>query len=275
VVLHDDALPAPLRTIDLVGFPLRGRSMDAAERRRTAAEMLEQAGLAGLGQMPVSALTLLQSRLAAVARAVMRALLFTTPLLLLDEPLAGLEPDARTALVRGLRGLQAQCGLTILAAMRDPLAARAFADRIAVFESGQIAQVGPPGEVWTTPSTLACARATGETNLLQGTIESQGLGAAEVRLQDGIVLPARLPTAIGGGMPCLLHVRPEHLLLNAKPGLPATVAELRDEGGQLRVTLQADEHVLVARLPPGPCAPPGSVVSLGWQRAHAAAFPLP
>lgn len=72
-----------------------------------------------------------------------RTLVAGAPLMLLDEPIAGLDPDAQL-LVLDLLSAQAAKGGTIVASLHDlPLAAQ-WADRVLVLDQGQLVADGPP-----------------------------------------------------------------------------------------------------------------------------------
>lgn len=71
-----------------------------------------------------------------------RALLFRTPLLLLDEPTVGLDPVGVRELLDLLRSLRAKRGQTILLTDHQAAEMEAVADRIAVLQAGEVAMLG-------------------------------------------------------------------------------------------------------------------------------------
>ena len=96
------------------------------------------------------------------------------PLLLLDEPTRGLDPDAKTRLVRFLRARAAD-GLAAIVATHDVELAAAVATRVVMLGAGEIVADGDPGSVlgdsyvfapqmtrvfgpgWLTPEQVAAA----------------------------------------------------------------------------------------------------------------------
>ncbi len=113
--------------IDEGFYPLRGRS-SPAERDQTRAELLKAVGLSR------SVLQKYPAELSGGERqrvAVARALAAAPVLLILDEPTSALDPISQGRVLRLLRSLQRQYGLTMLYITHDVVIARAFCDTIA------------------------------------------------------------------------------------------------------------------------------------------------
>ena len=72
-----------------------------------------------------------------------RALAQETPLLLADEPAAGLDPAQQLACLRLFRALAAE-GRTVLASIHDLGLAARFCDRLVVLSEGRVLADGPP-----------------------------------------------------------------------------------------------------------------------------------
>ena len=65
-------------------------------------------------------------------------------LLILDEPMGGLDPAGQTEVLDALSGLRRDRSTTILMTESDPEAVAVFADRLVVLDQGQIALEGTP-----------------------------------------------------------------------------------------------------------------------------------
>src|SRR5215472_6652837 len=76
-----------------------------------------------------------------------RALLFRTPIVLLDEPTVGLDPVTARDLLDLIRGPLRDRGQTILLTDHQSAEIEAVADRIAVLGSGALALMGTPAEL--------------------------------------------------------------------------------------------------------------------------------
>jgi ABC-2 type transport system ATP-binding protein len=76
-----------------------------------------------------------------------RALLFRTPLVLLDEPTVGLDPVTVQTVLQLIRGRLRNRGQTILLTDHQSTEMEAVADRIAVLEAGEIVLEGTPSHL--------------------------------------------------------------------------------------------------------------------------------
>jgi ABC-2 type transport system ATP-binding protein len=81
------------------------------------------------------------------------AMIHNPPVLILDEPTAGLDVPSRVELHNLLRELQA-AGTTILLATHDMAEAEALADRVAILLHGKIVTIGTPLDITATGSGL-------------------------------------------------------------------------------------------------------------------------
>lgn len=82
-----------------------------------------------------------------------RALSAEPRFLLLDEPFGALDPISRDDLQTALLEIVRELALTVVFVTHDMSEALLLADRIAVLESGRIAQLGPPADLLRTPAT--------------------------------------------------------------------------------------------------------------------------
>jgi molybdate transport system ATP-binding protein len=105
--------------------------------------------------------------------AIARALAAEPDVLLLDEPLSGLDVDAAAAVRTVLRTVVAREHRTTVLVTHDLLDVFALADRVLVLESGKVAEVGTAGEMLAAPRSHFGARIAG-VNVVGGTIGSDG-----------------------------------------------------------------------------------------------------
>ena len=159
-----------------VGYGLRWLPMGRAERRARVAEMLRLVRLEDVADRSPAQISGGQSQRAALARALARR----PRVLLLDEPLGALDRRLREDTQAELKALQATLGTTFVMVTHDQGEAMAMADRIAVLESGRVAQVGTPEEVYRRPASRFVAGFLGEVNLFDGTVLAQADGLVQV-----------------------------------------------------------------------------------------------
>jgi molybdate transport system ATP-binding protein len=105
--------------------------------------------------------------------AIARALAAEPDVLLLDEPLSGLDVAAAAGIRAVLRNVVTRNGSAVILITHDLLDVFTLADRVLVLESGRIAEMGPVAEVLTAPRSHFGARIAG-INLVNGTIAPDG-----------------------------------------------------------------------------------------------------
>ena len=122
---------------------------EAAIRAR-AAELLDRVGLAAHGDEKASALPYGAQRRLEIARA-----LATDPtFLLLDEPAAGMNPQESMELMRFIRQIRDEFGLTILLIEHDMKVVMGVCEHIWVLEYGQIIADGAPEAIRANPRVI-------------------------------------------------------------------------------------------------------------------------
>jgi ABC-type sugar transport system ATPase subunit len=90
-----------------------------------------------------------------------RGVALQADVLLLDEPFAGLDPEAHGALVDdAAAALRAAAGSVVIV-LHERADAWALADRVVVVTDGRVAAVGPPAELMAAPPTVEVARFLG------------------------------------------------------------------------------------------------------------------
>src|SRR5437899_9360736 len=159
---QDGALWPHMRVGEHVAFGLRQQGLPGDEIARRVATVLGRLGLASVEALKPPALTLEQRRRLALAR----ALAVEPQVLLLDEPLANLDPTARKTLRLELTKLHRDLAVTTVHATRNAADALALSDRLAVIDGGRVLQVGDPAELYQRPRNRAVAEALGPANFL-------------------------------------------------------------------------------------------------------------
>lgn len=98
--------------------------------------------------------------------AIARALAKKPEILAMDEPLSNLDAQLRKQLRSELKNIQREIGTTTLYVTHDQEEALTISDRIAVFNSGVIEQVGTPEEIYNQPATEFVCNFIGEATAL-------------------------------------------------------------------------------------------------------------
>jgi ABC-type sulfate/molybdate transport systems ATPase subunit len=157
MVFQDQVLFPHLSARANVAFGPRARGVRRSAAAAAADTWLGRLGIADLAGRRPRELSGGQAQRVAIARA-----LATEPrLLLLDEPMAGLDVRVATALrIELARHLAAYDGITLLVT-HDAIDALTLADRVLVVDEGRVAQQGTPEEVAQRPATDHVARLVG------------------------------------------------------------------------------------------------------------------
>jgi ABC-2 type transport system ATP-binding protein len=174
--------------------------------------LLEEFGLLEIAKAPFQTLSGGQRQRLALAL----ALVNNPTLLVLDEPTAGLDANARHDLQARLATLRSQ-GRTILLTTHDLHEAERLCDRVAIIDGGRIAAVGPPHALATaTAAELRVAIRTSEPIDAAWLAETPGIedvtcDQSSVRFRAGtmeLVVSTVLPRIMRAGITVVeLHVQ--------------------------------------------------------------------
>jgi len=110
------------------------QGIDARERQGVHADLLSTLGLSGVADVPVADLSRGQRRRVALGCTLARE----TPVLLLDEPTAGLDVAASYDVRGRIRRLAAERNRTVLLASHDVEAVQETCDRVVVLARGEV-----------------------------------------------------------------------------------------------------------------------------------------
>jgi putative spermidine/putrescine transport system ATP-binding protein len=230
-VFQDYALFPHMTVGENVGYGLKVRRIDRAERARRVAEVLEMVRLTGYADRKPLQLSGGQRQRVALARAIVNR----PQVLLLDEPLGALDLKLRQEMQVFLKHLQAELGITFLYVTHDQEEALTMSDRVAVFADGRIEQVGTPAEVYERPATEFVAGFVGVSNILE---------------RDGR----------------RVSIRPERIRIG-EDGEPGTIAGVVFVGAFIRVEVELErgERLTVVRANDGSSVEPGARVHVAWR----------
>src|SRR3954471_4950680 len=203
-----------------VAFGLRYKSLPKSARAERVAAALALVRLTGFERRRPDQLSGGQRQRVALAR----ALVLKPEVLLLDEPLAALDPNLRREVQVELKALQRELGITFAFVTHDREEALAMSDRVAVMNQGRVEQVGSPAGVFEAPETEFVARFLGATNVFTAAARHQEEGRLVLQLPDGteLAVPAPDPPRLRRE-PVRFVVRPEKLALRAVP-LPGEIS---------------------------------------------------
>jgi len=205
----------PHRTVaGNVGFGLEVRGAGAAEIESRVAAALELVRLPGFGPRRVDELSGGQRQRVALAR----ALVLEPEVLLLDEPMAALDPRLRMEMQVELKNLQERLGITFVLVTHDQDEALVMADRIAVMSHGRIEQQDAPEALYERPRTRFVADFLGVANLFEARVERADAELARLRTDSGLAFSARQDGGYRAGETVWVGLRSEQVSLTERAG---------------------------------------------------------
>jgi len=198
-----------------------------AERQERVRNILRALHIDNLGKRKPRELSGGQQQRVALARS-----LVTQPqVLLLDEPLTGLDAALRQSILADLREWNAANRVPILYVTHNREEVDAIGQRVVAVVEGHARESGLPRAVLDAPRTLGLAQAAGFENLLLGRV-------VEHRTDDGV-----MRVALQGD-----HCELEVPLGSAKPGSPVQIAI---RAGDILLAKEAPQGLSARNVVPG------------------------
>ena len=172
--------------------------------------------------------------------ALARSLVTEPRVLLLDEPLTGMDAELKAAIVDDLRAWNAAKSIPILYVTHSREEVYALGERVIALDKGRVVSAGAPSEVLDAPRRKRLAQAAGFENLLSATVLDlrEADGVMRVRLADGpceIEVPlgyasagSRVQIAVRAGDILLATERPQKL--SARNVLEGRIVSMEQRG---------------------------------------------
>jgi len=229
-----------------------GKSKDEIDKRvGDAAKLLR---LDQLLQRKPTQLSGGQRQRVAIGRSIVRE----PKIFLFDEPLSNLDAELRVSMRGEISALHRRLAATSIYVTHDQVEAMTMADKIVVLRLGRIEQVGAPLDLYNQPANQFVAGFIGSPQMNFVAVTAAADGSVAPAFGGSVTVPG--VRAVGAGTALTLGVRPEHLLLQPRPGalaLPITVSQVEQLGGlslvygtlphgETRVTVQSAGQVRTA-----------------------------
>lgn len=164
VVFQSYALWPHMSVAENVAFPIRNAGMRGDALRNAAYGHLRTVALENLAERKPADLSGGQRQRVALAR----CLASGARTVLMDEPLANLDPHLRHRMEDELATFHRASGATTLYITHDQREAMALADLLVVMDKGHFLQVAPPDDVYARPASETVARFIGRGAVLTG-----------------------------------------------------------------------------------------------------------
>jgi spermidine/putrescine ABC transporter ATP-binding subunit len=280
VVFQSYALFPHMDVYENVAFPLRLRGVRDAEIRKRVGDVLDIVDLGAFAQRRIAQLSGGQQQRVALARAIV----FSPPVLLMDEPLGALDRKLRDQLQTEIKRIQRDLGVTVVYVTHDQEEALSLSDRIAIMSHGRIEQLGSPDDVYETPVSPFVASFLGESNFVPVRSVAVDGATSRVASRDGEAFSfgARSTPALAQGGPAIAMVRPEAFSIGPGDGersenaTDGKVLSREFMGATIRLLVDANIGRVVVRVPRlgnETSLAAGTPVSLRWKAQDTILFP--
>jgi iron(III) transport system ATP-binding protein len=189
-----------------IAYPLRTRGVKRSEIRERVERVLDLVDVSAQANRYPNQMSGGQQQRVALAR----ALVSESELVLFDEPLSNIDAKVREQLREEMLEMQRTIGFTALYVTHDQSEAMHLAHRIAVLDSGHIAQLDTGRAIYTRPSSRYVARFIGRANETTGRVDTVDGERLSVTSPFGQATAVLSGEAIEPGEACVLSWRPEN-----------------------------------------------------------------
>ena len=222
-----------------IAFGLEMEKAPPDEIKARVGRVLEMVQLMGMEKRFPKQLSGGQQQRIALARALVKL----PNVLLLDEPLGALDLKLRKEMQLELKAIQQKVGITFVYVTHDQEEALTMSDRIAVMSKGKVMQMGTPVEIYERPTSRFVADFIGESNFLEGTVQSVDGERANVLIPALMTEVTGLNTGkVKMGEKAVVCIRPEKIRISDE-----AVSKQTSFRGAVKTTtyIGSDTHVYV------------------------------
>jgi len=263
MVFQSYALFPHMTVAQNIGFGLKLKRTDRATMAAAVAKVAETLQLMPLLSRYPRELSGGQRQRVAIGRAIIR----DPKVFLFDEPLSNLDAALRVQMRLEIARLHQKLRATMVYVTHDQVEAMTLADRIVVFNAGQIEQVGTPMDLYDRPANRFVAGFIGAP-AMNFLLLHRAADHVEVLGLGQVHLPPDKASAVEIG------IRPEHLAVTepAPGALQAEIELVERLGAETYAYVRIENRPvsLTLRLPGETILRPGAKVGLqlDWTKAH-------
>lgn len=226
MVFQSYALYPHMTVAENMGFALRMAGMGKAEIHAAVGQVAEILRITNLLDRKPKALSGGQRQRVAIGRSIVRK----PKVFLFDEPLSNLDAELRVQMRQELAQLHASLGTTMIYVTHDQVEAMTLGQRIAVFNGGNLEQVGTPLELYNRPAGRFVAGFLGSPNMnFVPVLKPAAQDSSAVVLRSGELVDLHAASQLIQTA-TVMGIRPEHLSLVSSGGLRGRVEALEHLG---------------------------------------------
>jgi molybdate transport system ATP-binding protein len=235
----------PQRTLIFPHLDVRGNLLAGSGRAKQAgvdtqkmlARVIELLELTPVLGRPVTTLSGGEARRISLGRALCSA----PRLLLLDEPLSGLDLRLRRRVLTLIRRAQREFSIPTLIVSHDTFELQRTCDQLLVLRDGIVASRGEPQRLLIDPD-LDLLGAKALDNILEGQLIGASDRAADIQVAEQVVLRT-FPVKLPAGTPVQLEIRSRDIILAAQRPLDLSAQNIL--GGEVTAITRLGQGCLV------------------------------
>ena len=227
------------------GLKMKGVSPDAAKER--VREIMERFGITALAHRLPRTMSGGEQQRVALAR----ALVVEPDVLLLDEPLAALDPLTRDFFILELAHIREEYGLTVVHVSHSREEALRLATRVAVIIEGHLVAEGTREEIFSAPPIREVAEFVGMENIIDGAVDGVADGYVMIRSGDCILRAPDRGFHEGDEVAACVRahevrISPERPDRGEENVLEGTILSMLSEGAMVRMSIQTPSFPVIA-----------------------------
>ena len=185
-----------------IAFPLKDSKLSKEEKDKKILSLLELVDLKEKKDAYPSQLSGGQKQRVAIAR----ALANSPKVLLCDEATSALDPQTTKSILKLLKRVNEELGITIVLITHEMAVIKEICDRIAVMENGHVVEEGNIVDIFTNPHAEVTRNFIASTSNLSQIYEMVEQGSDLTRLQSGEVLVRLHYGGTGTGKPLISEI---------------------------------------------------------------------
>ncbi len=185
-----------------IAFPLKDSKLSKEEKDKKILSLLELVDLKEKKDAYPSQLSGGQKQRVAIAR----ALANSPKVLLCDEATSALDPQTTKSILKLLKRVNEELGITIVLITHEMAVIKEICDRVAVMENGHVVEEGNIVDIFTNPHAEVTRNFIASTSNLNQIYEMVEQGSDLTRLQSGEVLVRLHYGGTGTGKPLISEI---------------------------------------------------------------------
>ena len=247
-LMYQDYSLFPHMTVEeYISFGLKMQHVPPEKAQVLVRRIMERFGIANLAHRLPRTMSGGEQQRVALAR----ALVVEPDVLLLDEPLAALDPITRDFFIRELARIREEYGLTVVHVSHSREEALRLATRVAVIIEGRLVAEGTREEIFSAPPYREIARFVGMENILDGEVIGTAGGYVTIRCGEYDLIAPDRGFKEGDTVAACIRAHEFRLSPGSPAGregnvLPGRIVTMLSDGAMVRMTLATSSFHVIA-----------------------------